>query len=342
MLFTKDQLKLIELLGQLAQENHIQIALVGGVVRDLFLGHSVEEKDFDFVVSGEIYTFAETVASKLGGELQRFEKFLTAKIINPKLIPSLAEIDLAHARKETYLSPGSLPEVVPAEIDQDLQRRDFTINAMAIPLSRLWDWLQTTHLDLEELYSYSKDPFQGRVDLAKKLVRVLHAQSFKDDPTRIFRALRYLARIDGKLEANTENLLYDALSSGFLNTISIQRVLNELRCVFAEKNYVEAFSLLCRYRVINAINLVPTSLIETLNLYVKKLGQLQQKNDSELRYQIFLRLCLSLLGEDERQAFIRRIALGRKTYKTYLNDLDFKTEATSEHSQLLRLIIDRK
>src|SRR5262245_49014848 len=158
------------------------IFLVGGAVRDLLLGRG--RTDIDLVVVGD----AAELAAALGAEWTEHERFGTAKAL-------LAghTVDIAAARSESYPEPGALPEVEPAAgIEADLSRRDFTINAMAIPLQGEPGLI---------------DPHDGRADLEAGLLRVLHPVSLRDDPTRALRAARYAARFGFEPEPETAVLL---------------------------------------------------------------------------------------------------------------------------------------
>ena len=191
------------------------VYLVGGAVRDLLLGHG--RTDIDLVVEGD----AAALATRLGGEVVEHERFATAKA---RLDGH--EVDIATARAESYPHPGALPEVEPtAGIAADLARRDFTINAMAIPLRR----------DTELI-----DPHRGREDLAAGLLRVLHERSFEDDPTRALRAARYAARFGFVLEPDTAGLLRQT----DLGTVSVERRDAELLRLAGEAEVVRGFALL--------------------------------------------------------------------------------------------------
>jgi tRNA nucleotidyltransferase (CCA-adding enzyme) len=197
------------------------VYLVGGAVRDLLLGHG--RTDIDLVVEGD----AAALATRLGGEIVEHERFATAKA-------QLGghQVDIATARAESYPRPGALPEVAPtAGIAADLARRDFTVNAMAIPLRR----------DPELI-----DPHRGREDLEAGLLRVLHAHSFDDDPTRALRAARYAARFGLELEPETAELLRQA----DLDTVSADRRDAELLRLAGETEAVRGFSLLAEWGLI--------------------------------------------------------------------------------------------
>jgi tRNA nucleotidyltransferase (CCA-adding enzyme) len=182
----------------------LSIYLVGGVVRDLLLGR--ERSDLDVVVEGD----AEALARRLGGEAIGYERFATAKVSLEGV-----EFDRARARAESYARPGALPEVRPATLQEDLARRDFSINAMAIPL----------HAEPELI-----DPHRGRTDLEGGVIRALHERSFIDDPTRALRAARYAARFSFTVDPETERLARGT----DLSTVSEDRVEAELLKLAAE------------------------------------------------------------------------------------------------------------
>ncbi len=191
------------------------VYVVGGAVRDLLAG--LGRADLDVVVEGD----AAALAARLGAEPREHERFATAKVEFDG-----HEVDIASARSESYPHPGSLPVVSPAAtIEADLGRRDFSVNAMAIPLSgepRLID------------------PHGGRADLEAGLLRVLHRESFADDPTRAIRAARYAARLGLELEPETEALL----RATDLDTVSADRRRAELLRLAGEATAPRGFALL--------------------------------------------------------------------------------------------------
>jgi tRNA nucleotidyltransferase (CCA-adding enzyme) len=193
--------------------------LVGGVVRDLLLGREVT--DVDVAIEGGV----EALTDLPGFNLEREGLFLTGRLEQADV-----EIDVAQNRAETYPVPGALPEVRPAPIAEDLIRRDFTVNAMAFPLSG----------DRELL-----DPHAGLDDLRAGLLRVLHERSFVDDPTRALRAARYAARFGFELETGTERLLREA----DLSTVSEDRLDNELGRIAGEDDPAAALRLIVAWGV---------------------------------------------------------------------------------------------
>ena len=188
--------------------------LVGGAVRDLLLDS--DSVDTDVVVEGDAVVVAQEVARLVQGDVVVHERFGTATVTVDDL-----HVDFATSRREHYPAPGALPEVEPAGLDEDLGRRDFTINAMAAalypgPLGTL------------------RDPHGGEADLEAGVVRVLHPRSFSDDPTRLLRALRYEARFGFRMDSDTEHRAIEAAVAGAPGTVSGSRVRDELLDLLAE------------------------------------------------------------------------------------------------------------
>ena len=212
----------LRIAGEEAQAQGQRLYLVGGAVRDLLLGRP--NVDFDLVVEGDAPRLARQLAkkerldgenSKVGERVTVHRQFGTAKFSRGGL-----NIDLITARSETYARPGALPTVQPGTIRDDLHRRDFSINAMAIDLS-------------PASFGQLLDHHGGRSDLEQeRVVRILHERSFIDDATRILRALRYEQRLGLNLERNTERLLCEHKS--MLDTISGDRIRHELELILKE------------------------------------------------------------------------------------------------------------
>lgn len=191
--------------------------LVGGFVRDLLLKYPVN--DLDVIVEGDAIGFGEALVKKYGGRLTPHTKFHTAIWHLPD---SSDTLDLVTARKETYLSPGALPTVTPSTIEDDLRRRDFAVNAMAVRID-------------ENHFGELLDPLDGQADLENKIIRVLHPKSFVDDPTRIFRAIRYEVRYSFNLEPATLSLI-NSESISVIMRLSGERIRHELDLIFEEEN----------------------------------------------------------------------------------------------------------
>jgi len=216
-----EAVELVRSIGILAETQGFDAYLVGGPVRDLFLGHA--NIDLDIVVEGNAMRLADHVAREHKGKVVHYPAFKTATVG----LADGAVIDFATAREETYSRGGVFPAVVPSTIKKDLLRRDFTINAMAIAITpRKWGRLV--------------DPYQGREDLVARRIRVLHEKSFIDDPTRILRAARFKARLGFKMEAKTLKLLKSAIAMKVLDTIKPQRYLKDFKKILQEAQSLEA------------------------------------------------------------------------------------------------------
>ncbi len=224
-----------------AEKQSLPIYLVGGFVRDLLLGQP--SLDLDLVVEGDAIRFGRRLAQLFGGRLVPHKAFGTAgwwlPTLRKPLGRHLAFIDLISARREIYAQPAALPQVMRAEITADQFRRDFTINTLALALNGL----QSGRV---------LDPWGGLRDLNSRLIRTLHPLSFVDDPTRIFRALRYARRLDFRIETRTLRQLQSALPK--LKLLSGDRLRNELELVLAEQQRVEILQALQFFGVLSQID----------------------------------------------------------------------------------------
>jgi tRNA nucleotidyltransferase (CCA-adding enzyme) len=200
------QRRALDLVREVSAEKQCRPFLVGGPVRDLLLHRGVI--DIDLTLEDGASTLARTLAKRIDGRVRSFPQFLTYKVTAPEL----PEIDIATARKERYRSPGALPTVTAGRLKDDLMRRDFSINAIA----------------LDVMNNEVHDPAGGQQDIRDGVVRVLHDESFVDDPTRIFRALRLARRLGFVLDAHTEELMRAAIGGGALETVSKERIWREL------------------------------------------------------------------------------------------------------------------
>ena len=210
---------LLDTLRRLAADSATPVYLVGGPVRDWLLGRPGQ--DLDFAVEGDAPGLARQLAAELSGRAVVHSRFGTATVI-----ADIADtgggrrVDLVTARREIYPRPGGLPQVFPGTIYDDLARRDFSVNAMALPLTE----------GERQLLA----PAGGVEDLKRGVIRILHADSFVDDPTRLLRAARYEQRLRFALEGDTEGRLRDAVAQGCLNTVSGDRLRRELARMFGE------------------------------------------------------------------------------------------------------------
>lgn len=209
-------LETLRKLGETGDDLGLKVFAVGGFVRDLLLDQP--NADIDVTVEGDGILFAETFAGRYGCRVKSHQKFGTATII----FPNDAKIDVASTRLEYYDSPGVLPTVERSSLKMDLYRRDFTINTLAVALS-------------SAEFGHLIDFFSARRDLKEKCIRVLHNLSFVEDPTRVFRAVRFEQRLGFKMAVHTENLIMNSIKMNFLDKLGGRRLFNELVHIFEEK-----------------------------------------------------------------------------------------------------------
>ena len=210
------------------------LALVGGAVRDLLLGNAPRE--LDVVVAGDAASLAGELAAVIGASVTVHERFGTAAVEW-----EAGRMDVASRRVESYAAPGALPEVREGTLEDDLQRRDFTVNAIAVALGGL---------HRGELASAE----HALEDLACGRLRILHEQSFVDDPTRTLRLARYQARLGFDPDPRTAELAVQAIEAGALETVSRARIGAELRLALSEANATASLAALGRLGVLRAID----------------------------------------------------------------------------------------
>lgn len=242
-------MEILRSVGRVADQLAFQAFVVGGFVRDLYLYRKNE--DIDIVIEGDGIAFARCYAKKFGARTHIHKKFGTAVII----FPDGRKIDVATARLEYYRSPAALPDVEMSSIKLDLFRRDFTINTLTI------------HLNTER-FGNLIDFFSAQNDIKHKAVRVLHNLSFVEDPTRVFRALRFEQRFGFTIGKLTANLIGNAVKMDFFKRLSGRRVFTEIRLLLEEENPTPAIVRMQDFDLLKVIH--PTielneAMIELLN-----------------------------------------------------------------------------
>jgi tRNA nucleotidyltransferase (CCA-adding enzyme) len=308
-----EQIKdVIKLCSRLAKEMDYKVYLVGGFVRDLVLG--VKNFDLDIVVEGDGIEFAKRLSEKLNTKFIYHKRFGTATVIKDKKF----KVDIATARKETYEYPASLPKVSFGDINDDLARRDFTINSMAVDIS-------------EENYGKLIDPFCGKKDLKKGLIRILHPLSFIDDPTRILRAIRFKERFNFKFEKETLRLLKEAVKKDLLEKVGPHRLRDELILILKEASpikYIYRIKRLCGFKFIHPKILLKSENLSFLKRIEKKILWFKENLPKERELDSWLIYFIALLDPlDKKQTnFVLRAFAFRKgerkriiSYKERLN-----------------------
>jgi tRNA nucleotidyltransferase (CCA-adding enzyme) len=243
---------LLQNIGKTGNELGFNMFVVGGFVRDLLLSRPIE--DIDIVVEGDGIEFAKIYAKKEGCRINTYKKFGTAVIIYPDNF----KIDVASARLEYYKTPAALPIVEKSSIKLDLARRDFTINTLAISLN-------------PDNFGMMIDYFGANRDLKDKTIRTIHNLSFVEDPTRIFRAIKFSNRFGFKIGKVTSNLIKNAITIDCFKNLSGLRVLSELKQIFEEENPIPAIKTMQAYGLEKVIHkdliIIPNTyqLLESVN-----------------------------------------------------------------------------
>ena len=278
-------LRQLSVIGAVADSHGVEAYLVGGAVRDALLGLPVH--DIDITVVGLTSCTAQNMADALGGAIVARSQFNTFAVD-----ASARRIDLGMARQETYQQPGALPSVSPGTLRQDLARRDFSVNAMAVSLNAA-NW--------GELH----DPLHGRNDLRDGrdgVIRVLHDDSFADDATRILRAARYAVRLGFRLDGNTERLAMR--DTAYIGTISGARLRDEFVRALHENRAVSILEMLHNLGALQAIH-------SGITLDARALAALRRASGGD--YADKPALLLSILAYDlsaaDKAALSRRLRL---------------------------------
>jgi len=296
--------RLLTAAGRVADAQGVSVYLVGGMVRDLLLGRVNE--DVDLVVEGDGIAFASALADALDGRHHPHTPFLTAVVS----LPDGLRVDVASARTEFYRTPAALPEVITSLIRQDLYRRDFTINSLAIALSG-------------DRYGELVDFFGGRKDIDRKEIRVLHSLSFIDDPTRALRAVRYARRLGFTIATDTRNLMTTAIGEGVFEHLSGQRLGRELEYLLEEPHPTLALALVADLGLLPAI--CPEFVwSEEVRSYLMEIEgqlawhQLQQLSPPPERWMLYLGGLARCAGPGAEDSLSRRLQLAGAVGRRFL------------------------
>ncbi len=299
-------LKVIRNIGRAADRQGVRAYIVGGIVRDIVLGR--KNLDIDIVLEGPAIVFARNVAKATGAKITVYPQFGTATL----LWSFGLRIDFVAARQESYARPGALPQVRPGTLKDDLFRRDFTINAMAICLNK-------------DRRGELVDEFGGLQDAQEKKIRVLHGQSFIDDPTRILRAVRFEQRLHFAIESLTLRYLKEALRPAG-SSLREEKVFGNVK---PPRYFTEFKKMLCeeqpdlhlaRLQDLGALPIVDA----TLNIDFRLLIQVQQrvrrisKDIHCNRWLIHLMAITATLHGAKLQAFLRKFPFRREEKESVL------------------------
>ncbi|HEX7255154.1 MAG TPA: CBS domain-containing protein [Gaiellaceae bacterium] len=269
------------------------VYLVGGTVRDILLGE--RSFDVDIAVEGDAIELARSLADALDGRVRAHRKFGTAVV----LYGDDERVDVVTARTEFYDAPAALPSVEHATIREDLFRRDFTINAMAVSLKG-------------EDFGRLVDPFHGRRDLEARTIRVLHNLSFIDDPTRIFRAIRYESRYGFRMDDHTQRLARGTIEMGLVGDLSSARLRDELIALLEEGDAGASIVRLAELGAGAAIHPHLAADEEAVGL-LERLRRLNEEYGTAIpAWRLAFAVLARQMTPDEVYAWLRRLKVQRK------------------------------
>jgi tRNA nucleotidyltransferase (CCA-adding enzyme) len=274
-------------------EPYAGVYLVGGTVRDILLGE--RSFDVDIAVEGDAIALAESLAAALGGRATAHSKFGTAVVT----YGDGGRVDVVTARTEFYDAPAALPTVEHASIRDDLFRRDFTINAMAVSLRG-------------DEVGRLVDPFGGRRDLETRTIRVLHNLSLIDDPTRIFRAIRYENRLGFAMDAHTERLARSCIEMGLVGDLSSSRLRDELQALLSEGDVSHSILRLAELGADLAIHPHLEGGLETAKLLARLVTLNDEFHSGVPAWRLGLAALARRMPPDEVYAWLERLHVRRR------------------------------
>jgi tRNA nucleotidyltransferase (CCA-adding enzyme) len=301
-------------LGALAEEIGFHAYLVGGFVRDLLLRNATF--DVDLVVEGDGIQFADAIAKRFGAKIRPHRQFGTAKV----LFRDGFKLDIATARLEYYKAPAALPVVEHSSLKLDLYRRDFTINTLAISLNK-------------NTFGELIDFFGAQRDIKEKTIRVLHSLSFVEDPTRVFRAIRFERRFDFQIGKYTLNLIKNAAKMGFLSKIRGARIWRELSLMLQEESLASMLKSLAELDLLKFVFPGLTfgrdkeRLFREMETVLKWYNLLYKTRCSAVLY--YLLGLVNGMPLDQVAAFGRKMEISESTRKRFLGDVERVREALS-------------
>ncbi|MEN8244274.1 MAG: CBS domain-containing protein [Thermodesulfobacteriota bacterium] len=306
-------LSLLKEIGKIASNLGYDAYVVGGFVRDLFLYRTNE--DIDIVIEGDGIAFAREFAKQKGARVHAYDKFGTAVII----FPDGFKIDVASARLEYYKFPAALPVVETSSIKLDLFRRDFTINTLSIQLN-------------PKKFSTLIDFFSAQKDIKEKVIRVLHNLSFVEDPTRVFRALRFEQRFGFTIGKLTAGLIDNAVKMDFFKRLSGRRVFTELRLILEEDNPTPAIKRLQDYNLLRVVH--PSIKVDNMMIFLFNSARkvitwhdLLFLEESYIRWSVYFMALIRNCDRKTTQDICRRLELAPRYRKIFTRER-FQAERT--------------
>jgi tRNA nucleotidyltransferase (CCA-adding enzyme) len=312
---------LFDTVGEVAEKIGMGAYAVGGVVRDLYMNRA--NFDLDFVIEGSAPDLAIALEQAYPGRFEvvaKHDRFRTATLIFSADVKR--EVDLSTARTEFYEFPAALPTVEPSQLEQDLYRRDFTINALALSLNK-------------GEYGHVIDFFNGVSDIDEKLIRILHPFSFIEDPTRIVRAVRFASRLGFQLEEKTKEQARRAISMGIFNDLGGFRLKEELRLILESAHGLEALKMLkdlgggLRYLAANL------TFDEKLPAQFRRAARILERNRLDRDWIVYLALVLAPLNSDDLESVMDRLALSNDERDWIRNGLKLLSAFTDTNGKVM-------
>ena len=320
---SRGMIQLLQTIGEVADKLGYNAFAVGGFVRDLLL--KKPNLDLDIVIEGDGIGFAKELASYLDGRYRTHERFKTAVV----LMPDGFKIDIATARLEYYEYPAAMPTVELSSIKLDLYRRDFTINAMAIQLN-------------QQHFGTLIDFFNSQNDLKQKSVKVLHNLSFVEDPSRIFRAVRFEKRMGFQISPHTRRLIINAVNMKLFGKSEDSRFLSELKIIFSEENPLPAIQRLAEFDLFQFLwpDLRPHYEVDRRFMHILTQAQLAISwfrllylDEPCRNWVVYLLAIMSRSGLEELSAFCTRFSETAKTTEYLLDQKDRADKALNRLSR---------
>ncbi|MDZ4838064.1 MAG: CBS domain-containing protein [Candidatus Melainabacteria bacterium] len=303
-------------IGRVAATNNMVAYAVGGSVRDLILARA--NFDLDFVVEGSAIQLAEALEREYPSRLEvvaKHERFQTATL--SFYADRKREVDLSTARTEYYEYPAALPTVEPSKLEQDLFRRDFTINALAVCLN-------------PGRYGEMIDHFEGLVDLRKKIIRILHPFSFIEDPTRLVRAARFAARLGFHLENKTKERAKKAMAMGIFDELGGVRLRDELRMILESPSRTVALDLLAELG--GCLRFLDTELEYSLRTkhVIRRAERLLERYKVDENWIVYLGLLVATAPGHKLDADLDRLALSNDQKVKIIGGINLSKQAMEE------------
>lgn len=315
---SKETIQLLQSIGEVARKLSYNAFAVGGFVRDLL--QKKANLDLDIVIEGDGIMYAKSLAKHLGGRYRTHERFKTAVV----LMEDGFKIDIATARLEYYEYPAAMPTVELSSIKLDLSRRDFTINAMAV------------HLNPDH-FGTLIDFFNSQSDLKQKTIKVLHNLSFVEDPSRIFRAIRFEKRMGFQISPHTKRLIVNAVNMKLFGKTHDPRFLSELKIIFSEENPLPAIQRLSEFNLYQFLwpDLRPHYKVDRRFTHILTQAQLAISwfrllylDEPCSNWMVYLLAIMSRSGANELSAFCRRFEESTKTTDFLLDQKSRADRAT--------------